>query len=556
MLLTFFTFQTCLQNGFTNWDDPEYLLNNPSVQKLSLHNIQQFFGTHLTGKYHPFPLLSFALDYHFFQANPVVYHSHNLLLHLINTALVFLWIYSLLRNEGLALLTALFFGIHPLHVEPIAWVAARKELLFTSFYLLSLLCYMQNRRTSSSRRIRWWYFLSIGCFLCALLSKVMAVSLPLVLLLMDRIDGQRLSKPLLMDKIPYFCLSFIFTLITMGAVHAAQAMPASDMYPIWIRGIFSLYAIILYLGKLCLPLSLSAFYPLPSIDAFIIGMAVIAAVIIGGLAWLIRKERYLCFGYFFFLVTLIPALHLVAINDSIIYDRFVYLPSIGVLLILAYSIQRGWQTWRGSLVTRSLLLIGISAYVGWLGLISSDRCLVWRNSETLWLDVLKKYPDVPLAHHNLAAHYDVLDQRILAMEHFNQAIQLAPTYTEAWYNRGNLLAKMGEYQAAIKDYSESLRINPLFAHSYVNRGNMFFLESDKSQALADYNHALKLDPQHAVAYKNRGMLYFDQKEYAKALKDFEHVLELTGTDPLTAEKIAEIRQKIAQGPSPTLPSTP
>ena len=216
LLIVFGAFLPSLKNGFVNWDDDCYVLNSSSISSsISASNLKSIFTSFSVGHYQPLTILSYAFDYQLFKLNPYYYHLTNLILHLLNSLLVFYLIYLLSGNIGVSFITAILFGIHPLHVESVAWISERKDVLYSFFFLLSCIIYLYYLTKERNSK---YYLLSLFLFLCSLLSKSMAVTLPLLLLLMDYYLKRKPNKELLLDKIPYFFLTAISCIIVFFGV--------------------------------------------------------------------------------------------------------------------------------------------------------------------------------------------------------------------------------------------------------------------------------------------------------------------------------------------------
>ena len=254
LVIVSLSFLPSLKCGLVNWDDDRYLSNTPAVQSLSLTTVKEASTSFFIGHYQPLTILSYALDYHFYKLNPYHYHLTNLILHLLNSLLVFYLIYLLSGNIIVSFITAILFGLHPLHVESVAWVSERKDVLYSFFFLLSCITYLYYLTKGNKHK---YYILSLFLFLCSLLSKSMAVTLPLLLLLIDYYLKRKPNKTLLLDKIPYFFLSIIFGIIAIFGVGIRPKVGFS------LFGALSAasYATVFYLGKLFLPIKLSCLYP-------------------------------------------------------------------------------------------------------------------------------------------------------------------------------------------------------------------------------------------------------------------------------------------------------
>ncbi|HET9826142.1 MAG TPA: hypothetical protein VFP87_12470, partial [Chitinophagaceae bacterium] len=314
-----------LKNHFTNWDDEYYVINNTLLRGPDWHGI---FTQPVVSNYHPLTIISLAINYALTGTDPSSYLVFNLLLHLINTALVFylVWVLSN-RKMWVAFLTALIFGIHPLHVESVAWVSERKDVLYTLFFLLSLLQYWKFLQTGKSVRLWFCFFL----FAVSLLSKPAAIVLPLVLLLLDYWKGREINLRLFLEKIPFFILALIFAIITVK-IQSAKAIAGLNLYPLWTRPLFATYVLMIYLVRFLIPYPLSAFHPYPRPDH--LGWAVWASpvLILALIAfiWLKRKNKVVLFGFLFFVVNLLLVLQVVSIGTTIVSERYTYVPYIGI----------------------------------------------------------------------------------------------------------------------------------------------------------------------------------------------------------------------------------
>jgi hypothetical protein len=368
-----------LSNGFTNWDDDKYITGNPLIKGPDWNAI---FTEASASNYHPFTMLSLAFNYTISGADPFSYHLVNWLLHILNTALVFFFIYKISGKKNyVAAFASLIFGLHPMHVESVAWVSERKDVLYTFFFLLALLQY--------------WRFLEIGkrsniifCFvffILSLLSKPAAVILPVVLLLLDYWKGRSFKWKMLVEKIPFFIMSFVFGFITVK-VQTADAIVSFDIYPLWSRFFFACYTIMIYTVRFFVPYPLSAFHPYPSVDA--LGLSVwlspIFIIALAVLLWLKRKDRLLVFSLLFFIVNLLLVAQFVSVGLTIVSERYTYVPYIGLSFLTGMWLEK-------YLITSSNMFIkavpfGIAIV---FGIISFQRTKVWKDGDTLWADVIR-----------------------------------------------------------------------------------------------------------------------------------------------------------------------
>ncbi len=334
-------FSPCLKAGFTNWDDPVLLLENPVVSQPLFSNLPALLTTSTEGRYYPLTIFSYQLEHQFFGYEPRIYHLNNLFLHLANTTLVFYLLVFLDLPVFTAAFAALFFGIHPLQVEAVLWVSGRKDLLSAFFCLWVLLVYARAKGRLTIRR----NILINILFVASLLAKPMAVSLPVVLLIYDYYIGQKLTARHIWRKFPLFLSSAVFSVVAVVAANQVRAFQATEVYTSGEKIILSLYALAVYIAKLVAPHRLSVVYPFPEkagglfsgevlLPAFLI-LAVAALTLWG------RTSRGVKEAACFFLVMILPVLHLVKVNTSLYDDRFVDLPSLGYGVLLASAVYRG-----------------------------------------------------------------------------------------------------------------------------------------------------------------------------------------------------------------------
>ena len=258
LIIAFASFSPCLRNSFVNWDDNGYVSDNTTLKPFSLSSVKIIFTSFNLGHYHPLTMLSYALEYQFFKLNPFGYHLDNLILHLLNCLLVFWLIFILSENIFISFLTAVLFGIHPLQVESVAWISERKNLLYAFFFLSAMLAYVFYIK--SNRELKY-YFLGLVLFIFSLLAKSMAVTLPLVLLLVDYFLNRKVGKAMFLDKIPFFILSLVFGIIAIFGVYSSGALRHENSYGLASILIVAAHGVVFYLSKIFLPLKLSCLYP-------------------------------------------------------------------------------------------------------------------------------------------------------------------------------------------------------------------------------------------------------------------------------------------------------
>ena len=519
-VLSFAIYGGTLQHQFVNFDDPALAYENKDVRSF---NLKQIFTGTVAEDYIPLTVASYALDYALFGMDPFYFHLHNVILHSLNILLVFLFIYLVSSGEGaVATLTALLFAVHPLHVESVAWVAERKDVLSGFFSLMALILYWRLL----DRRHWVFYALSLACFSLALFAKFMAVSLPGILLLMELVRKEAFKKTLL-RLFPFAVVAGVFTFIHMALHNSGTgSVPLSLM-----RGVDSLA---FYLTKTFYPVGLSVFYEQGVVRVswleYLFATAVLIAFVVVTLR-LKRERKALVFGALFFTATIFPVLQIVPFGNMFAFgDRFMYFPSVGLFFSLSVAalafMERG-QRWR-----RQVLSILWSIVLVFLAVLSYQRTEVWRDSKTLWTDAVKTYPKSAVAHNNLGLVYLNEANRPLAIPKFIQAAQLRSDFSDPYVNLGLAyldLRQLSEAEVALK---EALRINPKLPSAHVNMALVLEAKNQLEQAGEHYLRALQLDPDLASARYNLGVIYYRLKQSDKALEIFK---ETIARDPYLAE---------------------
>ena len=527
--ITFFAFWPSLSNGFTNWDDEGYVVDNPDIKGRTFHNAAKLFSSIYVSNYQPITMLSYMAEYRFFQLNPVVYHCTNLLLHIMNGLLVFALIYGLSGKQSTSLLVALLFAVHPLRVESVAWIAERKDVLSALFYFLSLLSYLRYVK-KTGRKFYGFCLLSLAL---SLLSKPVAVSQPFVLLLIDYVNNRKIDKKNLLEKAPFFAVAVLFAGLTVFTQKGAGAGPILE-YPAlstMTRVCAPFYGLFFYVFKSIVPVHLSALYPFPArLDARMnISLLVSLPLVIGVAAAIYHyrgRLQKLVFGPLFFLITLLPMLQIIRIGDAIVAERYTYIPMLGVYYFFAECFR---HVIKGKLLdnkaAKGLLWAGVGMSLIIFACMTRQRCGVWNNSLSLWNDVIEKFPcAIAYIHRGLA--YSAAKDNDRAMQDYVRAITLDPDYAPAYNDLGAAFKDKGDYGRAIENYTRAIGLCPRYAKAYGNRGIAYKNKGDNGRAIEDYTRAITLDPRFAAAYNNRGVAYNALGDHDRAIDDLTRALAL------------------------------
>ena len=539
LLTTCIVYSNSLNNGFVKWDDDKYVSNNADIRQLDGQSILRFFSTSYLRMYQPITMISYALDYKVGKLNALTYHRTNLIFHLLNVLLVFYAILLLTKQPAIAAISALFFGIHPLHVESVAWISGRKDLFYAFFYLGSLIAYISYRKRNNSYK---FYFLSILFFLLSLFSKSAAVTLPLVLVLTDYYLSNKLAFKNNLDKIPFFVLSVVFGVVSL----LSQRVIGSDWdyvigYTLLDRLFMGAYAFTFYIVKSIFPSGLSAIHPLPLKSA---GLLPIPYYISGFtfvlFPWILIKafkskvdealRKDMIYGALFFFLTIVLVLF-IPVGQAVAAERYTYIPYIGLFVILGrvylYLGQR-IHSFSPKLRYCHTAVIGIMLIVFSHG--AYARNTIWRDTLTLFSDVIDKYPETGIAYNNRGNvrrdHNDFQG----AMGDYNKAIEL--NYSDAYNNRGILRNRMNDPKNAIEDFNRALQGKSNGDIAYYNRGLAKLNLRDFSGAAADFSKAIEINPQYLNAYNNRGFVRYEKlSDFRGAISDFDTAIGLSPAEP-------------------------
>ncbi len=550
LAITFTVFSPALKNDFTNWDDQAYVQHNPLIKNLSGENIKRMFLSgdlherYWMGNYHPLTMLSLAISYNIYQQDgkPVawVFILTNILLHLLSTVLIYLITLRIAGNGFIAFAAALLFGVHTLHVESVAWIAERKDVLYTFFYFAAFLLYVKYDETQKTV----YYLLALIVFVLSLLSKGQAVSFAVSIFLVDWLKKRRFTAKLVIEKIPFLLLALFFGLIAIQAQKYSFALVEQQPYALYKRIGIAAYGFTMYILKLFLPVHLSAIYPYPDIINSTIPLYYYALIVVPAFVvfliyrWEKRRQYLPAFGLAFFIINIFLLLQLIPVGSAVYADRYAYVPSFGFFLALAYYLDKIPSK------TYKYLILGL--YATLLSVLTFYRVQTWKNSLTLWTDTVKKSPKAVVAWNNLGTVYTnkaknakdsakiqlakkYFEQAIAA---YNQAISGKPDYANAYYNLSAaqyetfLITQDSAYlYQALHNADKAVAIKLDFTDAFLQRGIIYDLLGQTEKAKYDYLRVLDLDSLNARALVNMGAYYGKQGKYEKALSLFKKALK-------------------------------
>ncbi len=578
-VVTLAVFWQVNQYDFINYDDNAYVTKNSVIQSgITLDGFRWAFSTKYYGLWNPLIWLSLMFDYQLHGLNAGGYHLTNLILHVMSSLLLF-WLFN--RMTGAiwrSAFVAALFALHPLHVESVAWIAERKDVLSAFFWMLTLCLYVYyTERPVISR-----YLLVFLSFACALMSKPMVITLPVVMILLDywplnRLqfreivktipeaipvstdkgkkknkfkkealkknisppDDRKLSEtkiagiiPIwqLKEKTPFFILSAILVIITLYIPENTDMpnIPYSKQFPFISRLANAPVAFVTYLEKTFWPHDMSVFYPFSEQIPLwqVLGASLLILVITTFVIIMIKRLPYLFAGWMWFSITIAPVIGIIQVSTAAPYamaDRYYYLPSIGLAVMLAWGIPALIQS---EAIRKKVLFPAGIIFLALLSFISWNQCGYWKDNIELWNHTLKVTDYNWFAHYNRGVAYRDLGNYEQEIEDYDRAIEIRPGYAKAYINRGNAYVNLGNDKQAIEDYNEAIRLKVDSEKTYYDRGTLYGKHGQYQLAIEDFNKAIGMNPNYVKAYNNRGIVYTQMGIYQKALEDFNEAIRL------------------------------
>lgn len=517
--VTFLVYGMSLGNGFVAWDDTYLIYGNPAIKAISWANLKTIFSTFDPQLYIPLTFLSYQLDFLIGGLWPLPYHTGNLILHTGNALLVTLILFQLTRLRLVAILLGLLFAVHPLNAEAVAWASARKDVLSTFFFLASLSTYLHFRAAGG----RIPYFGAIVAFVLGLLAKVMVLTLPGVLLLVEWHDRRRPWRTVPPELLPFFSASILFGIIALfGKRDLLATSTAAE------KLLMASRSTAFYLQKFLFPHPLSVLYPHEGAIAigaptFLLSVAVLAILAVAVFRTL-RRTRDAAFAAAFFALTLAPTFVNFAKEGELYIgsDRYAYVPMLGLLFLLAIPLRR-------LLAARHTATIAISsAVLAILGILAVRQSLTWRNTETLFVHTLTTAPRAVAAHINIAWYLQETDRPEEAATHLNSAIAVRP-HARAYTGLGSLAAKRGDAPAAIAAYERAIALSPRDPEPHFGLALIAAANGDLAGAAREYDNVLFLQPDHISAHNNLAAVLLRQGDRDGAVAHFAVSIALDPT---------------------------
>lgn len=557
-VITFLFLMVCINNQFTNWDDPGYIKDNQVIKSLSGEGLSAIFSTSIMGNYHPLTILTYAIEYSFVNLEPWLYHLDSLLFHVLVTGLVYWFVQLLTKRPVAAAVAAILFGLHPMHVESVAWVAGRKDVVYGAFYMAACIAYTYYVRALETRKPIGLYLSVFVLFVCSLLAKPVAVVLPVTLLLIDLFEGRllgtsniaaapdealakkmRININALLDKIPFFAASIAFGI---KSVKDQQAFGSLDTMNVDFNHVERIglggYALVTYLWKAVLPMGLSNFYPYP--EKTVSGIHwyyYLYPLVLVGLLFLIwrfgRKNKVVLFGSLFFLVNIVLLLQFIPVGGAIVADRYSYIPYLGLFILAGCGIatlveDAAYQKYK------TIALVGTAAYILVMGVLSNQRASIWYDAMSLWRDEIEKEPvRAPNAYNNLGFNYfnkfnesvNQAEKRLYYDSAFyllNRAIELQPTFVNPYISLGELERSAGKFAEAKRHYYKALTLKSFDEgpNAYLGLAIIYAITRNADSAAFCFKTALEQKPYFPEAHSNYGNFLDMTRQPEAALQQY------------------------------------
>jgi len=523
-------------NGFefVTYDDELYITKNPYIKAgFTRESIVWAFTSGYAANWHPLTWLSHILDIELYGLNPMGHHWTNLQIHMINCILLFLFLQWISGAIWRSAFVAALFAVHPLHVESVAWVAERKDILCAFFWILSMLAYVGYVRRPNKTR----YLLLLILFTLGLMSKPMIVTLPFALLLLDfwplnryqsiiqerKINISQALLTLVQEKIPLFLLSTVSSFITFWVQHHAGAVASITSIPLEARAANAIVSYTSYIWKMIWPLNLAVLYPLREwhpgqviMSGLLLSILIILAI------WSRRRFPYFFVGWFWYLGTMIPVIGLVQVGVQRMADRYTYIPLIGLFIIVAWGMADISAKWSQRKNIRSLfagIVLIFLVIIAWM------QAGTWKNGISLFSRAIKVTQNNYIAYCGLGQALERHGKYNEAVRYYLKALQINPNYAQAHFELGVTLKVQGNLTEALMHYFEALRIKPNYAKVHNNIGVILSNQGKSKEAINHYQRAIQISPNYAAAYYNLGIIFAKHGRVMEAIPNYQKALQ-------------------------------
>jgi protein O-mannosyl-transferase len=527
------------RHGFINLDDRLYVSDNQHVRSgLTAENISWAFTSFRASNWHPLTWISHMTDCEIFGMNPGIHHLVNVFFHIANALLLFLVLYEMAGSLWRSAFVAFLFALHPLHVESVAWIAERKDVLSTFFWMLALLCYCRYVRYSGL----WRYVTVLVVFLMGLMAKPMIVTLPFVFLLLDywplgriqiygqgagsrKAPGKKQISYVLLEKIPFLVLAAASSIITVIAQKSGGAITSMESLPMSERLANAVVSYAAYLYKTAWPVNLAFFYPhpqtIPLLNMAIAVGALVSITIVAAIYF--SKFPYLLVGWLWYLGTLVPVIGIVQVGSQAMADRYTYIPLIGIFIMISWGVADLVQSLR---LKKDLTAAAACGLLLVLMVLTSRQAGFWRDDITLSMHAIEATQGNYLAHNNLGLALESEGRAAEAVDQYKKAVEADPRYLDAYVNLGVALSSIGRTNEAIGSYMKAIQLRPDSVEARVNLGGLLLKTGRIDQAISQFKDVLAAVPASPEAHNALGVALARKGDLEGALGQFREAVRI------------------------------
>lgn len=550
-LLTFFCYHYSLANQFTNWDDGRLITENIFIKSFSGANLKMMLFHDVTGDYYyPLTMLSYAINYHFSGLAPQAYYLTNIIIHILNSCLMYFLVLILLKamekngygsfkwKEWMAFFCTLAYAIHPMHVESVSWIAERKDVLYAFFYFAGMITYVHFAEIKTGKYL--WLLYVFVFYLLSLLSKPMAIAFPFSLLATDVLlkrDKTTSIKNIIFEKLPFIAIAILSAATTYHSQLSVGAVQEHQAYSFFQRFLFASYGFYMYILKAFIPIFQSSFYPYPDLPEgpsgvlpLIFYLSPIIALLVAAIPLYLAYRsgennfRVMLFGIGFYFFNMIIVSQIISSGPNIMADRYSYVCYFGIFFpatFFAFKIL-GKGVW-----VRRITTVTLALYMVLFSVLCYGRTHVWHNSETLWTDVIRQYPHrIIKAYNNLGNFYFEHRDLDKAYDNYKEAIDLKTEDPQVYCNMGSLLGAKQQYNLSLNYYNLALKLDSNDALTYLDRAITYSAMGRYELAIKDYRRSSAINPNSEILLRNIAYTYLNAHQFDSAIDYYTRVIRV------------------------------
>lgn len=550
VIFTIAAFYPALHNGFLDYDDDTLYLNNPAFRGLGPKQLRWMFTTFLMGHYQPLTWVTLGLDYVIWGMNPFGYHLTNLILHVLNAILFYflalrLISFAIPRGEDFAAVigaaaAAIFFSIHPMRVESVAWLTERRDVLSGAFVLLTLHAYLTAAQTESPAARKKWLALALGAYALSLLSKAVGMTLPVIFLILDVYPLRRLGggrerwygrevREVWLEKLPFFLLALVAAATAAVAQHDSHAMANLSQYGIAPRVAQIFYSFVFYFWKTIVPASLLPMYePAADFNPFQTVYFACALFVAAASAALVFFRKVWPAGlavWLSYLIMILPVSGIAQSGPQFVAVRYSYLACLGFALLAGAGVAYVWRRWRAATSAMTAVAATLALMIVGLTYLTRQQVWIWHDTETLWRYVLAVEPRSSVAHNDLGNILVKRGEMKASIEEYRQAIRFKPRSGIYHFNLANVLVNQGQTDEAIEEYRYAVYYAPYFSRAYFNLAYHLTSKGELDEAIEMYRRAVREDPSYSRAYNNLGRILVGRGRLDEAVFIYRKAIE-------------------------------